>query len=44
LQNWIAEAGFRDVGVRHYRIPIGIWPKDRHYVSRVSKAPSDPQY
>jgi hypothetical protein len=33
LREWLAEAGFEDVKMHHYYVPIGVWPKERHYVS-----------
>ncbi|KAK2004877.1 TAM domain methyltransferase [Colletotrichum falcatum] len=30
LHNWVKEAGFCNVTHKHYKIPIGPWPKDPH--------------
>jgi hypothetical protein len=35
LKGWVEEAGFVDVDFRQYRVPVGLWPKDRHYVSEL---------
>lgn len=32
LEQWFREAGFQDIHVQKYRIPIGAWPKDKYYV------------
>lgn len=32
LEEWFREAGFVDVHVQKYRVPLGAWPKDPHYV------------
>ncbi|KAL1966607.1 hypothetical protein VTN77DRAFT_4018 [Rasamsonia byssochlamydoides] len=31
LEKWFREAGFKDIHVHRYRVPIGTWPKDNHY-------------
>ncbi|KAL1980063.1 hypothetical protein VTN96DRAFT_4682 [Rasamsonia emersonii] len=31
LEQWFREAGFQDIHVQKYRIPIGAWPKDKYY-------------
>ncbi|KAL1966353.1 hypothetical protein VTN77DRAFT_4495 [Rasamsonia byssochlamydoides] len=31
LEQWFREAGFVDIHVQKYRIPMGAWPKDPHY-------------
>jgi len=32
LEEWFREAGFVDVHVKKYLIPMGAWPKDKHLV------------
>lgn len=32
LKGWLEEAGFVDIHVQKYRIPMGTWPKDKYYV------------
>jgi len=32
LENWFREAGFVDIHIQKYQIPMGTWPKDKHYV------------
>lgn len=32
LEAWFREAGFQNIHVQKYRVPLGAWPKDRHYV------------
>lgn len=32
LEGWFRDAGFVDVHVRKYRVPMGTWPKDKHLV------------
>lgn len=36
LEEWFHEAGFVNIHVHKYRVPIGVWSKDSHYVSRHS--------
>ncbi|KAL1966263.1 hypothetical protein VTN77DRAFT_4616 [Rasamsonia byssochlamydoides] len=31
LEQWFREAGFEDIHVQKYRIPMGPWPKDKYY-------------
>ncbi|KAL2223280.1 S-adenosyl-L-methionine-dependent methyltransferase [Thermoascus aurantiacus ATCC 26904] len=31
LENWFREAGFVDIHIQKYQIPMGTWPKDKHY-------------
>ncbi|GKT52087.1 secondary metabolism regulator LAE1 [Colletotrichum spaethianum] len=31
LRNWVAEAGFRNIVHKHYKIPVGPWAKGAHY-------------
>ncbi|KAL1963049.1 hypothetical protein VTN77DRAFT_8797 [Rasamsonia byssochlamydoides] len=31
LEQWFQDAGFVDIHVHKYRVPIGTWPKDPHY-------------
>ncbi|KAL2000617.1 hypothetical protein VTN02DRAFT_2860 [Thermoascus thermophilus] len=31
FKGWLEEAGFVDVHVQKYRIPMGTWPKDKYY-------------
>ena len=33
LEQWVKGAGFENVDVQKYRLPIGPWPKDKHLVS-----------
>jgi hypothetical protein len=33
LKEWLEAAGFVDVTVHRYHVPISVWPKDPHYVS-----------
>jgi hypothetical protein len=33
LRDWVAAAGFVDVAVHRYNVPLGVWPRDRRYVS-----------
>lgn len=33
LERIVEEAGFENVDVQKYRLPIGPWPKDKHLVS-----------
>lgn len=32
LKQYFEEAGFVDIHVQKYRIPMGTWPKDKYYV------------
>lgn len=32
LEKWFQEAGFVDVHAEKYKLPLGAWPKDKHYV------------
>ncbi|KKA24618.1 hypothetical protein T310_1365 [Rasamsonia emersonii CBS 393.64] len=32
LEEWFREAGFVDIHVQKYRVPLGPWPKDPYYV------------
>lgn len=32
LEKWFQEAGFINIGVKQYRVPLGNWPKDPYYV------------
>lgn len=32
LEEWFTEAGFKDVHVQRFPIPLGAWPKDKHLV------------
>lgn len=32
LEGWLREAGFVDIHVEKYKVPIGVWPKDKHLV------------
>lgn len=32
LERWFREAGFVDIRVRKYLLPMGTWPKDEHLV------------
>ena len=32
LEKWFREAGFVDIHVEKYRVPLGTWPKDPYYV------------
>ncbi|KAL1969137.1 hypothetical protein VTN77DRAFT_391 [Rasamsonia byssochlamydoides] len=31
LEEWFREAGFVDIHVQKYLVPMGVWPKDPHY-------------
>ncbi|KAL1967723.1 hypothetical protein VTN77DRAFT_2980 [Rasamsonia byssochlamydoides] len=31
LEEWFREAGFVDIHVHKYRVPMGVWPKDPYY-------------
>ncbi|EER26301.1 methyltransferase, putative [Coccidioides posadasii C735 delta SOWgp] len=31
LENWLVEAGFVDVKVTKFKIPMGAWPKDKYF-------------
>lgn len=33
LEEWFHEAGFVNIHVHKYRVPIGAWHKDSHYAS-----------
>lgn len=39
LEQWFREAGFVDIHVQKYRVPMGTWPKDPYYV-RIFPPPS----
>ncbi|KAL2216036.1 hypothetical protein M432DRAFT_633989 [Thermoascus aurantiacus ATCC 26904] len=30
LEGWLREAGIVDIHVEKYKVPIGVWPKDKH--------------
>lgn len=30
LETWIRDAGFKNVQVKKYLVPMGAWPKDKH--------------
>jgi hypothetical protein len=32
LEGWFREAGFEDIHVKKFLIPMGAWPKDKHLV------------
>lgn len=32
LEEWFRQAGFVDIKVTKYRVPMGVWPKDKYYV------------
>lgn len=32
LEEWFREAGFVDINVRKYPVPMSVWPKDPYYV------------
>lgn len=32
LEEWFREAGFQDIHIQKYRIPVGSWPKDKYHV------------
>lgn len=32
LEGWFREAGFKDIHVQKFLIPLGVWPKDKHLV------------
>lgn len=32
LEEWMREAGFVDVHVEKFKLPMGAWPKDKHFV------------
>lgn len=32
LEKWFREAGFTDIHVKRYRLPMGTWPKDKRFV------------
>ncbi|KAL1970259.1 hypothetical protein VTN77DRAFT_5419 [Rasamsonia byssochlamydoides] len=31
LEEWFRQAGFVDIKVTKYRVPMGVWPKDKYY-------------
>ncbi|KAL1961519.1 hypothetical protein VTN77DRAFT_1640 [Rasamsonia byssochlamydoides] len=31
LEQWFREAGFEDIHVKKYKVPLGPWPKDKYY-------------
>jgi hypothetical protein len=33
LKQWMIDAGFTNVMQHKYALPLGMWPKDGHYVS-----------
>jgi hypothetical protein len=35
LEEWFHEAGFVDIRVHKYLVPLGAWPKDKYYVCDV---------
>lgn len=35
LEGWFKDAGFVNIKVVKYLIPLGTWPKNTHYVSTV---------
>ncbi|GKT43721.1 putative methyltransferase tdiE [Colletotrichum spaethianum] len=35
LEQWVKDAGFKNIVHHHYKIPIGPWPKEQHY-TRIS--------
>lgn len=32
FEEWFREAGFVDIHVRKYPVPMGVWPKDKYFV------------
>ncbi|KKA25113.1 hypothetical protein T310_0818 [Rasamsonia emersonii CBS 393.64] len=38
LEAWFPEAGFQNIHVQKYRVPLGTWPKDQHYAESVFEA------
>lgn len=41
LERWFREAGFIDVRVRKYLLPMGTWPKDEHLVREIRSLDSE---
>jgi hypothetical protein len=39
LKKWVEEAGFENIEEQVLVVPIGTWPKDKHYVSLTSVLP-----
>ena len=39
LEQWLLDAGFINVHAQKYMLPLGTWPKDKHYVSRLHGLP-----
>jgi hypothetical protein len=39
LKKWVKEAGFENIEEQVLVVPIGTWPKDKHYVSLTSVLP-----
>ena len=42
LEAYMKDAGFENVAVHKYRLPIGPWPKDSHMVCNRNRRPSHP--
>ena len=39
LQEWFTATGFEDIHAEKVRIPVGVWPKEKHMVSSTSQPP-----
>lgn len=41
LERWLREAGFNDVHSQRYKVPLGVWPKNKYFVRYFTfKSPS----
>jgi hypothetical protein len=39
LERWLREAGFEDVHAQRYKVPLGVWPKNKYFVRFPSFTP-----
>jgi hypothetical protein len=39
LERWLREAGFEDVHAQRYKVPLGVWPKNKYFVRFLSFTP-----
>ena len=39
FHEWFVDAGFEDIHVRKERLPVGVWPKDKHMASNTPHLP-----
>jgi hypothetical protein len=37
LEGWIRAAGFEDIHIKRFALPVGLWPKEKRMVSVVAR-------